>query len=453
MSALPIEHAEETRVALREIVAEHGVGALSQPVLFTSLLSDLLPGAPGVSRILTAAAQDRIADRLREHVAQGMDTATAVRLTAHSFASATMVTPEVCEWVVTEFAVALGLLPGAGGPATGGGATDVSDARTIMPDRGVADQPPTRRRPPDAGDPAEKTDAGPDAVTRTVDEPTPTLKPQPTTVLAGLSRRTVTSIAAAGTLAVVLVALLIAAPWRTAPVLQPTGLNATATGTTTVGLTWQGPATGPPPAKYLVLVNGSSSGSIPGTDTSCTVRDLNPDTGYRFQLVAVRDGHRSVRSAAITADTEQPSISAAVLSGSFTAHEHVVKSEPQLPHIFSVGSTFTDPWSFAANCSSGPCSSVLSARINGVAIDVTLHPSGATYTGTASSNKLEKCGTSSSYPIHSTVHLRITVTAAGAVGSLWEASAWSGTVVVHDALTPAGAVQCLADSWTAAVHS
>lgn len=109
MAAAPVEHAEQARLALRTIVAEHGPGTLSNPRTLSNLLADLLPDAPRIARILVAAAQDRIADDLREHTSVGMDPKTASRLVASSFADATMFAPEACNWVVSEIALALGL--------------------------------------------------------------------------------------------------------------------------------------------------------------------------------------------------------------------------------------------------------------------------------------------------------------------------------------------------------
>jgi len=111
------EHAGEVRSALAEIVAEHGPEALSRPALMTSLLADLLPEAPGFARLMVAAAHDRVAEELRGHVAQGMDAATAARLATSSFAATTLHTSEVCGWVVSEVAIALGLMTDAGQPS------------------------------------------------------------------------------------------------------------------------------------------------------------------------------------------------------------------------------------------------------------------------------------------------------------------------------------------------
>lgn len=114
MAATPFEHAEQARLALRAIVAEHGPEVLSSPAALANLLSDLLPDSPRIAKILVAAAQDQIANELREHTSVGMDTRTASRLAASSFADATMFAPEACAWVVDEFARALGLMSDPG---------------------------------------------------------------------------------------------------------------------------------------------------------------------------------------------------------------------------------------------------------------------------------------------------------------------------------------------------
>jgi hypothetical protein len=78
--------------------------------MMSSLLADLLPDAPRIARLLIAAAEDRIADKLREHVSHGMDPSTAARLTASAFTDNTLFTPEACAWVVGSIAAALGLI-------------------------------------------------------------------------------------------------------------------------------------------------------------------------------------------------------------------------------------------------------------------------------------------------------------------------------------------------------
>jgi hypothetical protein len=139
MAATPSQQAEQARLALRAIVADHGPEVLSRPRELANLLADLLPDVPRISKILVAAAQDRVAEELCQHTSGGMDATTASRLAASSFADATMFAPEVCAWVVGQFALALGLVPDSAAfpvsvvpPVTAGTATS-PDRSTLPP--------------------------------------------------------------------------------------------------------------------------------------------------------------------------------------------------------------------------------------------------------------------------------------------------------------------------------
>jgi len=128
------EHAAEARAALNAIVTdpEHGLPALSSPQTMSNLLKDLLPDAPREKSILVAAAEAGIADNLRQHIDQGMDPNTAIRLTASSFSSTTPFTPEACSWVTGEIATAMGLSHG-GGQARGGAQPGLDPGQQGMP--------------------------------------------------------------------------------------------------------------------------------------------------------------------------------------------------------------------------------------------------------------------------------------------------------------------------------
>lgn len=117
------EHAAEARAALNAIVTdpEHGIAALSSAQTMSNLLKDLLPDAPREKSILVAAAEAGLANTLRQHVDQGMDPNTAIRLTASSFSATTPFTPEACSWVTGEIATALGMSHGGAGGGTPAG--------------------------------------------------------------------------------------------------------------------------------------------------------------------------------------------------------------------------------------------------------------------------------------------------------------------------------------------
>lgn len=111
MAALSFEHAQEARAALLAIVSdpEHGADALSSAQTMANLLHDLLPDAPREAGLLTAAVTAGLPAMLRSYAAQGMDGETAVSLAGAAFAARTAFTPDACEWVAAELAVALGL--------------------------------------------------------------------------------------------------------------------------------------------------------------------------------------------------------------------------------------------------------------------------------------------------------------------------------------------------------
>jgi hypothetical protein len=95
------EHEAEARAALSAIVSdpEYGEAALCSAQTLSNLLKDLLPDAPREKRILVAAAEAGLAETLREHVAQGMDPGTAIRLSASSLENSAPFPPEACTWV------------------------------------------------------------------------------------------------------------------------------------------------------------------------------------------------------------------------------------------------------------------------------------------------------------------------------------------------------------------
>jgi hypothetical protein len=109
MAPVPFEHASEASAALSEVAAEHGPEVLSEPEQLGNLLADLLPFAPGAIRVIVAAAEDRVAETVSGHVAQGLSVDAAIRLTANSFARSSLSAPPVCLWVAGAFAQAAGL--------------------------------------------------------------------------------------------------------------------------------------------------------------------------------------------------------------------------------------------------------------------------------------------------------------------------------------------------------
>jgi len=114
MAGIPSEHARDVREALRSVASDPDLGAatLSDPAALSNLLKDLLPDAPREKNLLVSAAEARLPAMMLDHVGQGIDPSSAIRLAAASFGANTHFTPEACDWVATEFAVALNLADG-----------------------------------------------------------------------------------------------------------------------------------------------------------------------------------------------------------------------------------------------------------------------------------------------------------------------------------------------------
>jgi hypothetical protein len=149
MPATSFDNAQQARAALRAIVAEpeHGAEALSSPQTLANLLQDLLPDAPRETGLLIAAANAGIPATLRGHIAQGLDVQTAINLAVASLESLTAFTPEACDWVTSEMAIALGLgdandLAGPNEPRHVGTETNPAPILTTSPPTEPAFSPP-----------------------------------------------------------------------------------------------------------------------------------------------------------------------------------------------------------------------------------------------------------------------------------------------------------------------
>jgi len=311
-------------------------------------------------------------------------------------------------------------------------------------------QPPPFAALPLAAEPA--TIIVPPAPSGPPGPPVPPAPPAAAVARRGRPSWTIPVIAAVGVL-VLIAGLVIWAPWRSTPLLRPTGLAAGPSTTSSITLHWSRPATGPAPDKYLILAAGQVIGSVPGTVTSYLVPGLAPATAYQFRVAAERGGKRSALSAVLTARTVTPPVSAARLYGPFSTHYRVVRSTGGIP-AFSVGKAWTDTWSFKPNCTAGPCALVLSGPITGpgnyapTPFTVDLARTGGVYTGTAKAHITDCAGV----PISNTLSFRLTLTQAGVVSGAWAATAWDGTMVLSSPYTSVGGgTYCPAQSITASL--
>jgi hypothetical protein len=162
MAGIQSEHARDVREALRSVASDPDLGpaTLSDAAALSNLLKDLLPDAPREKNLLVAAAEARMAAMMLDHVGQGIDARSAIRLAAASFGTNTHFTAEACDWVATEFAVALNLVDGLAADRSELPPGDITTARA---DDAVAPVPTERltvggsERPPD---PAVRRDSG-----------------------------------------------------------------------------------------------------------------------------------------------------------------------------------------------------------------------------------------------------------------------------------------------------
>ena len=255
-------------------------------------------------------------------------------------------------------------------------------------------------------------------------------------------------IAAAVVVALALLAgLLIWAPWKSPPLLRPAGLTAGPSTTSSVTFRWSRPATGPPPGRYVILHDGRVAGSVPGTVTSYRGTGLAPATAYRYRVAAERGGQRSAPSPVIVVTTATPPVSAARLQGQWTVGLKLTRGAVGL----AGPRTWDETWQATPKCAAGPCDVRLSGGLNGHAFTTTLTRAGAVYQGKIAGNVFPCGSKSKSFPIRSTVRIRITVATARVEDSQWTAGSWAGRMVVTAPYTASGSFYCPASRQVASL--
>jgi len=255
-------------------------------------------------------------------------------------------------------------------------------------------------------------------------------------------------IAAAVVVALALLAgLLIWAPWKGPPLLRPTGLTAGPSTTSSVTFRWSRPATGPPPGRYVILHDGRVAGSVPGTVTSYRGTGLAPATAYRYRVAAERGGQRSAPSPVIVVTTATPPVSAARLQGQWAVGLKLTRGAAGLAGPRS----WDETWQATPKCAAGPCDVRLSGGLNGHAFETTLTRAGAVYQGKIAGNVFPCGSKSKSFPIRSTVRIRITVATGRVENSQWTAGSWAGRMVVTAPYTASGNFYCPASRQVASL--
>jgi hypothetical protein len=252
--------------------------------------------------------------------------------------------------------------------------------------------------------------------------------------------------------AVAVVVLVIAAgiaiwaPWRTPPLLRPTGLKAGTATTRSVMFHWSDPASGPQPDRYQILSSGKVVGSVTGTVTSYRVGGLAPGTAYQYRVAALRGGKRSALSAVLTVNTTAPPVSAARWQGPWSVHIKIVKGAGSLAGKGAKG--WIESWRASPQCTSGPCTVQLTGDLNRHPIKATLTRAGAVYTGKTKAD-IFQCGKPAhSVPIPSTLTIRVTLHRGQPSGHAWVASAWDGQMVIASPYTSASTFYCNAFTLT-----
>jgi len=233
--------------------------------------------------------------------------------------------------------------------------------------------------------------------------------------------------------------LVIWAPWKSPPpLLRPAGLTAGPSTTGSVAFHWSRPATGPPPDRYVILHDGKVIGSVPGTVTSYRATGLAPATVYRYRVAAVRGSKRSALSPVIVVTTVTPPVSAARLQGQWTVGIKIIRGGGAI----TGSNRWDETWQATPKCAAGPCDVRLSGGINEFVFKTTLTRAGAVYRGTIVGNVFP-CGSgSSTFPIRTTVKIRITLATARADNLAWTAGSWTGRMVVTAPLTASGNEYC-----------
>ena len=244
-----------------------------------------------------------------------------------------------------------------------------------------------------------------------------------------------------------LAGLVIWAPWKSPSLLRPTGLTAGPSTTSSVTFRWSRPATGPPPDRYVILHDGRLAGSVPGSVTSYRRTGLPPATAYRYRVAAERGGKRSAPSAVIVVTTAAPPVSAARLQGQWTVGIKLTRGGAGL----TGPKNWDETWQATPKCAAGPCDVRLSGGLNGYIFKTTLTRAGAVYQGKFAGNVFPCGSKSQSFPIRSTVRIRITVATARVENSQWTAGSWAGHMVVTAPYTASGNFYCPASRQAASL--
>lgn len=214
-------------------------------------------------------------------------------------------------------------------------------------------------------------------------------------------------------------------PWPY-PVLRPAGLTADKRGDSSISLDWSNPASGPLPDKYVILRDDAVAATVPGNVNHWADSGLAPATTFDFRVIAYRGSVRSQASHDFYAATQTPPVSDATLNSSMPITQTIQAGASSVQGDKD-GDTWSDMWYFTSKCMIGPCDAHLVGSIDGAAFTADLTPTGGDdYGGQARINDYYYCGTNQNDHVGSTLDITITLEAAHAVGTRWQASKLTG---------------------------
>ena len=240
-------------------------------------------------------------------------------------------------------------------------------------------------------------------------------------------RRTLLTATAAVVAAAAVAAGLLAA-WPRPRLEPPTGLTVVKESPWSITLGWKANA-GLRPAGYEIVENGSRVATVPAGQTSYLVTGLTVKTHYQFTVVAVGGNSRSVPSATLLADTPAaPPFSAAAFAWTgYVTYKETFSSDT---YFKKLGSTWQDDWNVNSDCGWQACATAtLTGAVDGQDFTAHLARSGATYQGSAPIDDYWlDCEHQNDYE-KTTLHIKLTVTGAGAVlQQHWMVTRFSGAV-------------------------
>ncbi len=222
---------------------------------------------------------------------------------------------------------------------------------------------------------------------------------------------------------------------------SPVGLEAGTATWTTVTFHWSPPPNSPVPDGYVISLDDVTAATLPGTATSYTATGLALATDYQYRVAATWGGQQSDPSSVLTVTTLSPP-----LDGDVTVHVKTL-STPGGGASLKVGQTWSDSWTFTANCTAKGCTLKADAEFGppdygAQPFTVNLTRSGAAYAGSAKAD-ITKCG---SVDVHNTVTVRIDAKKGAVDNGAWKS--WAGTMLLSSPYVDAGdGTYCPAQSW------